>query len=561
MHVKDSVLWLSLLAASMFPTLTLSGQSAPASSGPAVLERVELTQESGQAVVRIVGKGELVVHALRLTNPERLALDFAGTRRGSVPSAVLGAVSPVRGIRAGQFKPDVARVVVDLKAPAPYQLQTSDASVTIIFGTAGASVAALPVLPHETKKLTVLTIAPAAKRVPSVLATEAPPPDITSPPLPANTFVPPTIASTASFSPYSFENGLPPLRPPDQPLRSIVGTIADLAHVPLVVADDVGSEHVVTEFLSLRLDQASPQTLKNHDDPFSCGSNAIQSDTNLSASDDTFAPYSPNGVGLPGGFGGTAGSGASDNSSLDCEQQGSVSGYLARTKTLIDPADVGGISVTSLLVPSSARKEFEKANNDVRISNNHLASAERHLETAVAQYDKYAAAWNQLGTIYSTSRETDKATQAFAKAIAGDPQSVLAYVRLAALQLQTEQYESAIETAGKALQLDPRAGFANLVEAAANLKLNRLDAAEKIAQDAEKQPHETIPQLHILLAEIYLQKRDVSNAAAEMRAYLKESPQGPFADSVRKDLARIGKSAADGHSKPEATTARAKNAP
>jgi tetratricopeptide (TPR) repeat protein len=323
----------------------------------------------------------------------------------------------------------------------------------------------------------------------------------------------------------------------------------------------VGSEHVATESLSVRLDQASPQTLKNHDDPFSCGSNAIQSDTNLSASDDTIAPYSPNGVGLPGGFGGTAGSGASENSSLDCEKQGSVSGYLAGTKTLSDPADVGGISVTSLLVPSSARKEFEEANNDVRISNNRLASAEQHLEKAVAQYDKYAAAWNELGTIYSTNRETDKATQAFAKAIAGDPQSVQAYVGLAALQLQTEQYESAIETAGKALQLDPRAGLANLVEAAANFKLNRLDAAEKLAQDAEKQPPQTIPQLHILLAEIYVQKRDVSNAAAEMRAYLKESPQGPFADSVRKDLARIGKSAADGHSKPEATAAQAKNAP
>jgi Flp pilus assembly protein TadD len=560
-YTKHSVLWLALLAALMFPALTLSGQSAPASSGPAVLERVELTQESGQAVVRIVAKGELVVHALRLTNPERLALDFAGTRRGPIPPAVVGAVSPVRGIRVGQFKPDVARVVVDLKAPAPYQLQTSESSVTIIFWTAGASAEALPALPHENKKLTDLTNVLPAKRVPSVIVTEAVPPDITPPPLPASTLVPPTIASTASFSPNSFESGLPPLRLPDQPLRSIAGTIGDLAHVPLVVADDVGSEHVATESLSVRLDLASPQTLKNHDAPFSCGRNAIQSDTNLSASDDTFAPFSPNGVGLPGGFDGTAGSDTFYNSSLDCEHQVSVPGYLARTKTLSDPADVAGISVTSLLVPSSARNEFEKANNDIRISNNHLASAERHLEKAIARYDKYAAAWNQLGTIYLIIGETDKATQAFAKAIAGDPQSVPAYVRLAALQLQTGQYESAIETAGKALQLDPRADNAKLVEAAANLKLNRLDSAEKIAQDAEKQPHQTIPQLHILLVEIYLQKRDVSNAAAEMRAYLKESPQGPFADSVRNDLARIGQSAADGHSKPEATAAQAKNAP
>jgi len=202
-------------------------------------------------------------------------------------------------------------------------------------------------------------------------------------------------------------------------------------------------------------------------------------------------------------------------------------------------ADVQGfsISVTSLLVPSAARKEFDKADNDVR--NNHLPSAIQHLENAIAQYEKYAAAWSKLGTIYRAIHETEKANQAYAKAIANDPQYIPPYVGLATLELQSEGYESAIEYAGKALALNPRIAIASFIQAEGDFHLNRLNAAEKSARDAENEPHHSIPELHVLLAKIFLQKQDLSNAAAQMRAYLKESPGGPFAQAVKKDLAQI----------------------
>lgn len=206
-------------------------------------------------------------------------------------------------------------------------------------------------------------------------------------------------------------------------------------------------------------------------------------------------------------------------------------------------ADVQGfsISVTSLLVPSAARKEFDKADNDIR--NNHLPSAIQHLENAIAQYEKYAAAWSRLGTIYRAIHETEKANQAYAKAIANDPQYIPPYVGLATLELQSEGYESAIEYAGKALALNARIAIASFIQAEGDFHLNRLDAAEKSARDAENEPHHSIPELHVLLAKIFLQKQDTTNAAAQMRAYLKESPRGPFAQAVKKDLAQIEESA------------------
>ena len=176
---------------------------------------------------------------------------------------------------------------------------------------------------------------------------------------------------------------------------------------------------------------------------------------------------------------------------------------------------------------------------------NHLPSATQHLEKAVALYDKYAAAWNELGQIHAANHETEKARQAFEKAIAVDGQYIPPYVSLAALELQTEQYDSAAETAGKALGLDPTIGSASYIQAAADFKLNRLDEAEKSAREAENEPHQNIPQVHVLLADIFLQKQDYGNAATQLRAYLKESPHGSFADEAKKSLEEIEKTAGD----------------
>ena len=280
---------------------------------------------------------------------------------------------------------------------------------------------------------------------------------------------------------------------------------------------------------------------------FSIGAGA-QSNMDFSASNES--PMSPGGSrNIPG---------ASGSSLTGCEVRVSVPGFHPLAYTLADHADMGrvevgtlrlrriagvegsAISVTSLLVPNSARKEYEKAEKDLR--GNHVDSARQHLEKAIAEYDKYAAAWNELGHIYLSGKETEKARGAFEKAIAADAQYIPPYLSLAALHLQSQQYEKAVETAGKALELDPSIGYASFIQAVGNFNLNRLDAAEKGAREAEKGPHENMAQLHALLADIYVQKQDYTNAATQMRAYLKESPQGQFAGQMRKDLEQIEKS-------------------
>lgn len=290
-----------------------------------------------------------------------------------------------------------------------------------------------------------------------------------------------------------------------------------------------------------------------------------QGNANLSAADQT--PINmpgmsgggyPTSMGSYGGFGNLTG----------CELRVAVDGYLPATHILSGPPelttlDVGtmrltriagvqgsAISVTSMLVPSHARKEFEQGDKDAR--NNKFKSAAEHLEKAVAEYDAYAAAWNELGGVYVSTHEPEKAREAFEKAMTADPKYIPPYVNLANLQLQAQEYENAVGTAGKALDLDPSIPIANYQQAVGNFKLNRLDDAQKSAQQVEKGPHQNLPQVYALLTDIFLMKNDYPNAATQMRAYLKAWPKGPFAPQMKKRLDAMD---ASGAAPPDAAAA------
>lgn len=302
-----------------------------------------------------------------------------------------------------------------------------------------------------------------------------------------------------------------------------------------------------------------------------------QSNANLSAADQTPIGMIGAGGGGGGGSNGSFGRMGGFGNLTGCELRVMVDGYLPATHVLSGPPelssmDVGtmrltriagvqgsSISVTSMLVPGNARKEFEKGDKDAR--DNKFKSATEHLEKAVAEYDNYAAAWNELGGVYGASHDTQKARQAYAKAIAADAKYIPPYVNLANLQLRNQEYENAVETAGKALELNPGIEVANLIQALADFRLNRLDDAQKIAQEAQKGPPPILPQWHALLAEIFLEKQDYASAAAQMRAYLKESPKGPLAPEIKKKLDQFEASGSTAESQSKTSSVQPQPAP
>jgi type IV pilus assembly protein PilQ len=115
------------------PSFAQTQEPAGATATASVISSVAVSQVAQRASVRVEGAGRLEVRAARMQNPERLVLDFSSTRLATQKSVIPGVSTPVRGVRLGQFRPDVARVVVDLTSPTPYQISRQGGAVVIAF--------------------------------------------------------------------------------------------------------------------------------------------------------------------------------------------------------------------------------------------------------------------------------------------------------------------------------------------------------------------------------------------------------------------------------------------
>ena len=136
--------WLAcmLLASSGFLASPASAQTGPPPAAT-LIAQVEVGRAGQQANVRVEGNGRLSYQASRLNHPERLVLDFSGVHLALNRTNVPGDGKPVRGVRLGQFKPDVARVVIDLQRVVPYTVKAEGKSVTVAFAAPGAAPAAV----------------------------------------------------------------------------------------------------------------------------------------------------------------------------------------------------------------------------------------------------------------------------------------------------------------------------------------------------------------------------------------------------------------------------------
>jgi polysaccharide export outer membrane protein len=98
-----------------------------------LIEKVQAIDLGQHVQVRVVGSGALSCAPFLLAAPDRLVLDCMGAhvRAGSTPTHVN--LDPVFSVRVGQFKTNVARVVVELADQAPYTVGAEGNSVLVTF--------------------------------------------------------------------------------------------------------------------------------------------------------------------------------------------------------------------------------------------------------------------------------------------------------------------------------------------------------------------------------------------------------------------------------------------
>jgi type IV pilus secretin PilQ/predicted competence protein len=131
--LRSSGLILASMAMATSPLLAQTQEGSRATAAASVISSVALTQAPQHASVRVEGVGRLDVRAARIQNPDRLVLDFSGARLAVDKRAISGESAPVLGVRLGQFRPNVARVVIDLTEATPYQISREGTAVVVLF--------------------------------------------------------------------------------------------------------------------------------------------------------------------------------------------------------------------------------------------------------------------------------------------------------------------------------------------------------------------------------------------------------------------------------------------
>ena len=140
------------------------------------------------------------------------------------------------------------------------------------------------------------------------------------------------------------------------------------------------------------------------------------------------------------------------------------------------------VTVAALKIPRKAQDEFKKAFD----AQDDIESVKRHLENAIRLAPNYGDALNNLGTIYSRSKQYTEAVTLFERALAANPESIVARLNLAATFLQQKQYEPALRENLRVLKSDPNDALAHGQAGVALSHLTRFDEAISHVQRAKE---------------------------------------------------------------------------
>jgi tetratricopeptide (TPR) repeat protein len=196
------------------------------------------------------------------------------------------------------------------------------------------------------------------------------------------------------------------------------------------------------------------------------------------------------------------------------------------------------ISAHQLSVPRKAQDEFNKGSS-LLYSKNDYRAAIVEFERAIKDFPDYYEAYTLEGSAHQSLGEMKEAEESLRKAVetSSEKYSEALYM-LAALLLNADRYQEAATMARKCVEVDSTSWQGAFQLARALFGLKQFDEAEKNAILARDR-NPGFPDIHILLANIHISRRDYSSLATDLDTYIKLSPNGPDIDWVRDTQERM----------------------
>jgi tetratricopeptide (TPR) repeat protein len=197
------------------------------------------------------------------------------------------------------------------------------------------------------------------------------------------------------------------------------------------------------------------------------------------------------------------------------------------------------VSVSALRIPESAKTEYAKAREC--LARHDTAGAIARLKKAVEIAPQFSAALNNLGTIAYQSGSFEEAERYFRQALEQEPDAYAPLVNLGGALISEGKLQESLDYNLRAVEARPDDALAHSQLGQSYFSLGQPDAAEVELKRAKALDagHFSLPQL--VLAEIYLRKRNPGAAIKEMEEFLKLHPDSDRVPIIRKQLQDLKK--------------------
>lgn len=196
------------------------------------------------------------------------------------------------------------------------------------------------------------------------------------------------------------------------------------------------------------------------------------------------------------------------------------------------------ISVAEMGIPKKAGAEMNKGLD--AYSKGDMRQASAHFEKAIAEYPRYARAYDMLGAIAIKRSNRSKARELFSKSIRVDSAFLPAYLDLVRMDLQDKNYAASQTLLAKVIAMNPL--LPDAVALLATTEFASKDYAKALAdvQRTHALPnHEQFAEVHIMAGKVLVAQHHPAAAIEQFQLFLQEKPDSPLAPIIRKQLASL----------------------
>jgi hypothetical protein len=192
------------------------------------------------------------------------------------------------------------------------------------------------------------------------------------------------------------------------------------------------------------------------------------------------------------------------------------------------------ISAYDLSVPKEAQELVDKASE--LFANGEDDAATKALRKAIAIYPKYARAYYNLAAVLARKKDVQGAREAFEQSLQINDKFVPSMIGMARMDFAVPDLPKALQWVEKATAIEPNNLDALTTLASIQFYQGNFTDSVATVNRIHALPHRGYGEAHLIAAEVYQKQGENAKALAECALFLKEDPQSPKAEQVRRGM-------------------------